>query len=230
MKTYRSHKRVQAAKILAAERIEEGGNWYFVTEGNELHSTSIDEAPRFRITEEDLGYLVVYEDGYRSWSPTKAFEEGYYEEPKRPAGTDAAYDEELYLRSQEEGPGPILKTGIDLGSELSRVSKMIFASFHPDAMSFAGAIIALQGGHRVARKGWNGKGMWLALSCNGSKQVSARNFWSHHNANHAEMCGGKATVLPSITMKTADGSILMGWLASQTDMLADDWHIVEEGE
>lgn len=34
-------------------------------------------------------------------------------------------------------------------------------------------------------------------------------------------------VLPSITMKTATGEILMGWLASQTDMLAEDWHVVE---
>lgn len=36
-----------------------------------------------------------------------------------------------------------------------------------------------------------------------------------------------ATALPSITMKTATGEILVGWLASQTDMLADDWVIVE---
>lgn len=33
-------------------------------------------------------------------------------------------------------------------------------------------------------------------------------------------------VLPCITMKTADNAILMGWLASQTDMLAEDWAIV----
>ena len=39
--------------------------------------------------------------------------------------------------------------------------------------------------------------------------------------------GGTVKVMPYITMKAADGSIVMGWLASQTDMLADDWVIVE---
>ena len=48
------------------------------------------------------------------------------------------------------------------------------------------------------------------------------------NAQHAKEQGGYATVLPCITMKTATGEILMGWLASQTDMLAEDWGIVGE--
>lgn len=93
---------------------------------------------------------------------------------------------------------------------------------------FGGAIAALKAGHRVARAGWNGKGMWLALSCDGSREIPAANFWSPHNRAHAEANGGKATVLPSITMKTATGEILMGWLASQTDMLAEDWIVLEE--
>ena len=69
--------------------------------------------------------------------------------------------------------------------------------------------------------------MWLSLSCDGTREVAAENFWSPHNAEHARLNGGKATVLPSITMKTATGEILMGWLASQSDMLAEDWSIVE---
>lgn len=91
---------------------------------------------------------------------------------------------------------------------------------------FGFAIRALKDGQRVARAGWNGKGMWLSLSCDGSREVPAANFWSPHNRAHAEANGGKATVLPSITMKTATGEILMGWLASQSDMLAEDWVIV----
>lgn len=67
--------------------------------------------------------------------------------------------------------------------------------------------------------------VWLALSCNDSKRVPYQSFWSEHNAQHAKDQGGYATVLPSITMKTATGEILMGWLASQTDMLAEDWAI-----
>ena len=69
--------------------------------------------------------------------------------------------------------------------------------------------------------------MWLSLSCDGTREVAAENFWSPHNAEHARQIGGKATVLPSITMKTATGEILMGWLASQTDMLADDWCVID---
>ena len=102
------------------------------------------------------------------------------------------------------------------------------AAYRPTTgMTFGLAIEALKAGKRVARAGWNGKGMWLSLSCDGTREVPAENFWSPHNAEHARQSGGKATVLPSITMKTATGEILMGWLASQTDMLAEDWQIVE---
>lgn len=93
-------------------------------------------------------------------------------------------------------------------------------------MSFGHALEALKQGHRVSRSGWNGKDMWLALSCNGTRSVPADNFWSPQNRQYANLQGGVATVLPSITMKTASGEILMGWLASQTDMLAEDWCIV----
>ena len=93
-------------------------------------------------------------------------------------------------------------------------------------MNFGAAIQALKRGERVAREGWNGKGMWLSLSCDGRREIPAENFWSPHNAEFARQNGGKATVLPSITMKTATGEILMGWLASQTDMLAEDWTVV----
>lgn len=99
------------------------------------------------------------------------------------------------------------------------------------SLTFGLAIEALKKGYRVARKGWNGKGMWLSLSCDGTREVDAENFWSPHNAEFARQNGGKALVLPAITMKTVDSTgreaILMGWLASQTDMLSEDWVIVE---
>ena len=100
-----------------------------------------------------------------------------------------------------------------------------------DGMTFGLALEALKKGHKIARAGWNGKGMWLSLS--GSMyghMVAAENFWSKNNADFAADNGGKALVLPSITMKTVNAhgrvGILMGWLASQTDMLSDDWMIV----
>jgi hypothetical protein len=93
-------------------------------------------------------------------------------------------------------------------------------------MDFGDAIRALKDSKRVARSGWNGKGMWLSLSCDGTKEIDADKFWSANNRDYANEQGGKAKVLPSITMKTATGEILMGWLASQSDMLSEDWEIV----
>jgi uncharacterized protein DUF2829 len=93
-------------------------------------------------------------------------------------------------------------------------------------MNIGEAITALKAGKRVARIGWNGKGMWLAYSP-GVQALPAASFWAPPNKDFANgQPGGVATVLPCITMKTATGEILMGWLASQTDLLADDWGIV----
>jgi hypothetical protein len=91
--------------------------------------------------------------------------------------------------------------------------------------TFGDAIEALKCGERVSRSGWNGKGMWLAFSP-GSKALPADRFWAGPNREFAASNGGTADVLPCITMKTATGEVLMGWLASQTDMLAEDWGIV----
>ena len=83
-------------------------------------------------------------------------------------------------------------------------------------MSFGLAIEALKQGKRVARAGWNGKGMWLAMIQRASWQVDpAVNGTGNYSLN----------ALPWIGMKTADEGFVP-WLASQTDMLADDWAIV----
>jgi len=93
------------------------------------------------------------------------------------------------------------------------------------SMNFGAAVELLKRGARVARRGWNGRDMWLAYSP-GSAALPAEKFWAPHNREFATANGGHADVLPCITMKTADGKILMGWLASQTDMLANDWFVV----
>ncbi len=90
------------------------------------------------------------------------------------------------------------------------------AAYRPtNGMSFGLAIEALKAGKRVARAGWNGKGMWLALvnSALCDLHADGMNFFS------LESIGW-------IGMKTADNKFVP-WLASQTDMLADDWRIVE---
>jgi hypothetical protein len=100
-----------------------------------------------------------------------------------------------------------------------------------NGMTFGQAIEALKAGQKVARAGWNGKGMWLSLSGPlEGRVINADDFWSENNRQWARQFGG-AMVLPAITMKTVNAhgreAILMGWLASQTDMLSEDWEIVK---
>ena len=69
------------------------------------------------------------------------------------------------------------------------------------SLNFGQAIEALKSGEVVARVGWNGKGMWLGLQRPGA---------------HSKMS------LPYIYMRTVQGD-LVPWLASQADMLSEDW-------
>lgn len=94
-------------------------------------------------------------------------------------------------------------------------------------MDFGEALRYVKRGRRCARSGWNGKGMWIAYSP-GNPALPAKNFWSPANQDYAQANGGTAPVLPCLTFKTATGEILMGWLASQTDMLATDWELLED--
>lgn len=99
-------------------------------------------------------------------------------------------------------------------------------------LDFGEALRALKAGHRIARAGWYGKGMWLALSGPlDGRRIPAESFWSKRNAEYAaQTIDGSANVLPCITMKTAAGDIQMGWLASQADMLAEDWFVIEAAQ
>jgi hypothetical protein len=92
-------------------------------------------------------------------------------------------------------------------------------------MKFGDAIEALKAGARVARQGWNGKGMYLWLLP--AATVKAEWCREAHLKEKAESNGGEIECLGSIRMFTADKKVLTGWLASQTDMLAEDWMIVE---
>ncbi|WP_230202564.1 DUF2829 domain-containing protein [Paenibacillus ihumii] len=80
-------------------------------------------------------------------------------------------------------------------------------------MDFGQAIEVLKQGEKVARKGWNEKGMWLTL-------VPA---WSYNPSGSVPSLGLEK--LSWIGMKTADDKFVP-WLASQTDMLSEDWTIV----
>ena len=111
------------------------------------------------------GYIVFYADGYVSYSPQKAFEEGYTIKPKM--------------------------------------------------MSFGEAIHELKAGRRVARAGWNGLNQFVFLV----KAVELQNSLRYGYGEYL----GEPVVKDTLAIKTTTNEIQIGWLASQTDMLAEDW-------
>lgn len=76
---------------------------------------------------------------------------------------------------------------------------------------FGEAIEHMQAGGIAYRHGWNGKGMFLFITTPKIEHTFG------HREHHVY------PVVPSICMKTAQDTVVVGWLASQTDMLADDW-------
>ena len=94
-----------------------------------------------------------------------------------------------------------------------------------DEMDFGNAIKALKFGYKVRRKGWNGKGMFLWLKP--ATIVKAEWCKDPMLKELAKKNGGEIPALGTICMFTAQGEILSGWLASQTDVLSEDWEIVK---
>ena len=94
-----------------------------------------------------------------------------------------------------------------------------------EEVTFGQAVEFLKRGFKVARKGWNGKGMWLWLK----QETMVKSEWCHDMALKAiaDQNGGEIHALGTICMKTADNKILTGWLAQQTDILSHDWRLIE---
>jgi len=132
-------------------------------------------------------------------------------------------DKEDWMEVKPRYPGPI--KGIHLGSG-----------------NFGQAIQALKDGEKVFRSGWNSKGSYIALQraypVNGHLNTS--NADGSHPHDTAKIEGNPKNkigqILPHILFKTPGGSEIYGdmhysdyasWSASQTDMLAEDWGIVE---
>lgn len=80
-------------------------------------------------------------------------------------------------------------------------------------MNFGQAIEAMKQGKRMTRKGWNGKGQYIELATD----ISYRNPQGEIvNAEHLSM-GNKAIAF------VGTSGVQLGWLASQSDMLSEDW-------
>ena len=86
-------------------------------------------------------------------------------------------------------------------------------------MNFGAAIEAMKHGQRVSRKGWNGKQQYIELAdCVSYKNPQGEVV----NVNH-DAIGNKAVAF------VGTSGVQLGWLASQADMLAEDWTIRMEG-
>ena len=94
-----------------------------------------------------------------------------------------------------------------------------------DTISFGDALNFLKAGKKIARKGWNGKGMFLVF-CPGSEVSADRMRVKAVKQFYKQEKCTPVIIAPHIDLKAADGTYVTGWLASQTDMLADDWYVV----
>ena len=85
-------------------------------------------------------------------------------------------------------------------------------------MNFGKAIESIKDGKKVKRRGWNGKNQYIELATSIS-YVNASGIGV--NCDH-EAIGNKAIAF------IGTSGVQMGWLASQADMLAEDWEVVEQ--
>ena len=88
------------------------------------------------------------------------------------------------------------------------------------ALTFGDAVHMLKLGKKVARAGWNGKGMFIFLVPGSVFNVSRPPLLGIYPE------GTQITYHAHVDMKTADGMVVP-WLCSQTDMLATDWQVID---
>jgi len=112
-------------------------------------------------------------------------------------------------------------------------------------VSFGEAIIAVKQGKRIAREGWNGKGMFVfqrpadilthdfIVNSVKSLPTSVKTFFKKtidsgcNDETKKYLSESPVKFTAYLCMYAADGSIVNGWLASQTDMLSDDWTVLD---
>jgi|SaaInl8_150m_RNA_FD_contig_21_1042084_length_827_multi_28_in_0_out_0_1 hypothetical protein len=99
-------------------------------------------------------------------------------------------------------------------------------NFSEPVKDFGWAIQQLKLGKKVSRKGWSGKGMWLVL------QTTTENIKPYHGSLYAVALkdshfADTVTIDAHIDMYTANKTMQPGWLASQADMLGNDYYTVD---
>jgi len=93
-------------------------------------------------------------------------------------------------------------------------------------LNFGQALDNLKTGFKVARSGWNGKGMFIYLVKGTTIPFDKLRNEAANHLNETIIPSSGVKLNSHIDMKAADGTVVVGWLASQTDMLADDWEVV----
>lgn len=89
-------------------------------------------------------------------------------------------------------------------------------------LTFSEALTALKEGKKVARAGWNGKGMYVTLKAGYPDGIACNEATAKA---HGIEVGTVIAYCPYLEIKTADNK-LVPWLPSQTDILAEDWSIL----
>ncbi|KGX88008.1 DUF2829 domain-containing protein [Pontibacillus litoralis] len=86
-------------------------------------------------------------------------------------------------------------------------------------MNFGEALECLKAGKRVSRTGWNGKNQFIFL-------IKGTDLQGTLGYGYGEYLG-EPTIVDVLAIKTTSNQIQIGWIASQTDMLSEDWEVVE---
>ena len=157
--------------------------------------------------------------------PMNRLEYNEYRGWKLPVDEQHLADEAGMLVEYEDTEHPNVKghAGYVSWSPLKVFAKAYQAN---GCLSFGAAIEMLKRGHKVSRSGWNGEGMWLVLMPSTENVMPNKESVYAKALNSDSVEGYKITINPHIDMFTATGQMQPGWLASQTDMLAEDWGVV----
>ena len=118
----------------------------------------------------------------------------------------------------EKGTWPTGTNLLDAGQAEAMI-KHLLAVTPGELTDLGGAIHALKSGKSVARMGWNGKNQFVYMVRAADLQNGLKNGYGEYV--------GEPVFTNVLAMKTTANQIQVGWLASQTDMLAEDWVVLE---
>ena len=96
-------------------------------------------------------------------------------------------------------------------------------------MKFGEALELIKNGHKVCRNGWNGKHMFIYMQEGSVVPVvnMKQTVTNHLFGDMLLECDTTVEINPHIDMRTADGTLTIGWNPSQVDMFSEDWMVAE---